>query len=229
VTAQVKQAFDVTSLLLAAGVIAGPLFLLVALIDGARRPGYDLMSMPISLLAVGEQGWLQTTNFLVTGALFGLFAAGTYRAMRDSGTRSLIGPTLIALMAFGVIMAGMFTTDPGGGFPPGVTVPREATTHGMLHDLASLLVFPTLIVCCLYFALWFYRRAQRGWAAYSAGTCVVLAVTFGALLSGFNGNETTAPIAGLMQRVFLVAGWGWLAVLGLELMRSRMATQRSAR
>jgi len=205
------------------GVIAGPLFLLVSLVDGATRTGYDSMSMPISLLAVGDRGWVQTLNFLVTGVLFGLFALGVYESLHERATASFLGPLLIALMAFGVVMAGLFTTDPGGGFPPGVTPPRVATMHGTLHDVASLLVFPTLVVCCLYFAVWFYRRSQQGWAAYSAASGLILAVAFGTMLAGYNGNEAVFHIAGLAQRIFLVVGWGWLAIFGLYLLRSRPA------
>ena len=222
-TARAERAFDTTSVLVASGVIAGPVFLLVSLVDGATRTGYDSMSMPISLLAVGDRGWLQTLNFLVTGVLFGLFAAGVYEALQERATPSFLGPLLIALMAFGLVLAGLFSTDPGGGFPPGVTPPREATMHGTLHDVASLLVFPTLVVCCLYFALWFYRRSRRGWSAYSAVSGLILAATFGTMLAGYNGNEAIFPIAGLAQRIFLVVGWGWLTIFGLYLLRSRPA------
>jgi hypothetical protein len=208
---------------LASGVIAGPLFLLVALVDGATRAGYDAMSMPISLLAVGDRGWLQTLNFLVAGVLFGLFAAGVYAALRERGTPSLLGPLLIGVMAIGVLAAGLFTTDPGAGFPPGVTPPRDATAHGTLHDVASLLVFPALVLCCLYFALWFYRLGQRGWSAYSAVSGLILAAAFGTMLAGYNGNAAIFPIAGLIQRIFLVVGWGWLAAFGLYLLRGRTA------
>jgi hypothetical protein len=207
----------------ASGIIAGPLFLLVSLVDGATRAGYDPMTMPISLLAVGDRGWLQTLNFLVTGVLFGLFAAGVYEALEERATPSLLGPLLIALMAFGVVMAGLFTTDPGGGFPPGVIPPREATMHSTLHDVASLLVFPTLVVCCLYFALWFYRHSRHLWSAYSAVSSLILAASFATMLAGFSGNEAALQIAGLAQRIFLVVGWGWLAIFGLYLLRSRPA------
>jgi hypothetical protein len=222
-TARAEQAFDTTSVLLASGVIAGPLFLVVALVDGATRAGYDPMSMPISLLAVGDGGWLQTINFLVAGVLFSLFAAGVYSALRELGAPSMLGPLLIAVMAVGLLAAGLFTTDPGAGFPPGVRPPREATAHATLHDVASLLVFPTLVVCCLYFALWFYRLGRRGWSAYSAVSSLILATAFGTMLAGYNGNEAIFPIAGLAQRIFLVVGWGWLAIFGLYLLRSRTA------
>jgi hypothetical protein len=132
-------------------VLAGPLFVLVFLVDGATRPGYDPMSMPVSLLAVGDRGWVQTLNFLVDGALLTAFTIGLFRlfrALRDRGRPSIVGPIIVGIVALGVLGAGTFATDPGAGFPPGVPAPSEPSSHDELHDVASLLVFAGLPVAC---------------------------------------------------------------------------------
>jgi hypothetical protein len=51
-----------TAQLLACGIVAGPLFLAVALIQAFTRDGYDLSRHPISLLTLGELGWIQITG-----------------------------------------------------------------------------------------------------------------------------------------------------------------------
>jgi hypothetical protein len=108
-----------TGLLLWCGVIAGPLFVAAFLIEVATSPGYDPMRLPVSLLSLGEGGWRQVANFLVDGLLLLGFAAGVYGVLHDLGTPSTAGPLLLAIFAVGVIGAGVFSTDPGGGYPPG--------------------------------------------------------------------------------------------------------------
>jgi hypothetical membrane protein len=60
--------------LLRCGVI-GPVFFTIAyLIEGATRADYDPLSNAVSELALGDQGWTQIANFLITGILFVAFA-----------------------------------------------------------------------------------------------------------------------------------------------------------
>ncbi|HLZ63027.1 MAG TPA: DUF998 domain-containing protein, partial [Ktedonosporobacter sp.] len=63
-------------LLLACGVIAPLLNSVVLLILGAIRPGYNAWIVPDSNLELGDGGWMQITNYIVTGALLLAFAIG---------------------------------------------------------------------------------------------------------------------------------------------------------
>ena len=56
------KAREKTKALLSCGVIAGPLFVLVFLVEGATRAGYDPFRHPVSSLALGDHGWTQTAN-----------------------------------------------------------------------------------------------------------------------------------------------------------------------
>jgi hypothetical protein len=58
-----------TTRLLACGIVAGPLFLAVVLLQAVTRQGFDLGRHPISLLSLGELRWIQITDFMVTGSL----------------------------------------------------------------------------------------------------------------------------------------------------------------
>ena len=71
--------------MLAAGLLAGPLFVATATLQILTRDGFDLRRHPISLLSVGEQGWLQVTNFIVAGVLSIIFSAGVHDFLRSSG------------------------------------------------------------------------------------------------------------------------------------------------
>jgi hypothetical membrane protein len=59
---------------LLAGVVAGPLFVTTAVVQVLTRDGFDLVRHPISLLANGPFGWVQSANFVVAGLLSIVFA-----------------------------------------------------------------------------------------------------------------------------------------------------------
>lgn len=65
-----------TRRLLRCGVAAGPLFIGTFLVEGAARPDYSQLRHPVSSLALGPRGWMQTANFALAGALCLGFAAG---------------------------------------------------------------------------------------------------------------------------------------------------------
>jgi hypothetical protein len=71
-----------TARLLACGIIAGPLFLALVLIQAFTREGFNLRRHPISLLSLGALGWIQVANFVLTGALFLACAAGMWARLQ---------------------------------------------------------------------------------------------------------------------------------------------------
>jgi hypothetical membrane protein len=100
--------------LLRCGIWAGPVFTATFLAEGAAREGYDPLRHPVSSLALGPRGWLQTANFAVTGVLCLAAAAGLRRtADRLAGCRA--GPVMVAAAGAGLIGSAVFRTDPVGG------------------------------------------------------------------------------------------------------------------
>jgi Protein of unknown function (DUF998) len=63
-------------LLLACGAIAGPLFTLAWLLEGATRPDFDPLRHPISSLAISGPGWTQRATFVIVGLLMLAFDIG---------------------------------------------------------------------------------------------------------------------------------------------------------
>jgi Protein of unknown function (DUF998) len=62
--------------LLGCGMWAGPAVTATFLAQGAARDGYRPLRHPVSSLALGPGGWVQTANFAVTGVLTLAGAAG---------------------------------------------------------------------------------------------------------------------------------------------------------
>jgi hypothetical protein len=218
--ASTETATLTTDVLLGAGVLAGPLFVTVFLIEGATRFGYDPMRMPVSLLSTGDDGWTQAANFIVDGLLLLAFAVGLYRALDRRGTPNTVGPLLLALVALGIVGAGLFSTDPAAGYPWGVPPPEEPSTQSVVHDVASLLVFGVLPLASFVLARGFARWGDRRWAIYSALTALVLAIGCVLLLIGSSGAGPWR-VAGLIQRCWIVVGWGWIMLLALHLLLAR--------
>jgi hypothetical protein len=149
--------------LLGCGLVAGPLFIAASLTQAFTRKGFDLARHPISLLSLGAPGWVQIANFVVCGTLYLLGAAGMRQALGQSRGGTW-GPLLIGVTGVGLIIAGVFTADPGAGFPPGA--PAGAPTmswHGLLHELGFLLTFVAAISASVVLAWRYAAQRRRGW------------------------------------------------------------------
>ena len=208
-----------TKKLLACGIIGGPVFVLAFLVEGATRANYDPLRHPVSSLALGDSGWTQTTNFIVTGLLTLALAAGLWRTLRP-GKDSTGGPLLVGVWAVGLLGAGVFITDPVSGYPPGTPDRLSGNSwHGALHDLFSLLGFVSLAAACFTFGRWFAGRGKRGWALYSAVSGVVFAVAFVLSSAGFAQVAGLVDLAGLLQRVAVTICFCWLTLLAIHVLR----------
>ncbi len=159
-----------TRALLACGVVAGPLYLVVGVTQALTRRGFDITRHDLSLLSNGALGWIQISNLVVSGLLVLVAAVGMRRVLR-AGRGRWWGPALVGVYGLGLIGAGIFTADPALGFPPGT--PADAHTisgHGLLHFICGGVGFLALIVACLVLARRFAAVGRRGWAAYSVVT-----------------------------------------------------------
>jgi hypothetical membrane protein len=209
-----------TRTLFACGVIGGPLFVFVFLIEGATRAGYDPLRHPVSSLALGDWRWTQIANFVVAGLLTVAFAVGLRRAFRPP-KGSTWGPLLVGVWAVGLLGAGIFVTEPVSGYPPGVTDRLSGYSwYGALHDLSSLTAFVALAAACFVFARRFAARGERGWAPYTVVTGVVFVGAFILSSAGFGRAEGLVELPGLLQRVAVIAGFGWLTLLAVRFLRS---------
>jgi hypothetical membrane protein len=210
-----------TKALLACGVIGGPLFIVIFLVEGATRANYEPLRHPVSSLALGDYGWVQVANFIVVGLLTLAFAAGLRHTLRP-GKGSTLGPLLVGIWAVGLLGAGVFVTDPVSGYPPGSPDRLSGYSwHGALHDLFSLPAFVALTAACFVFGRRFATRGERGWAVYSAISGLVFVSAFVLSSAGFGQAEGLVDLAGLLQRVAVAVGFGWITLLAVHLLSGR--------
>ncbi|QXJ26071.1 DUF998 domain-containing protein [Actinomadura graeca] len=195
---------------LACGVAAGPLFVLLIAGQYASRAGFDPARHPLSMLSLGEQGWLQTANFLVSGMLVLASAAGLKGVLDRRSPGGTWGPRLVAVYGAGLVWAGLFRTDPAEGYPAGAPDgAAQVSWHGALHNLAPVGIGLALSAACLVFARRFARQGRTAWTAAS-----VAAPSF-YFLVGFSAFPAED------FRLLFIGGaavWLWASALSLKLL-----------
>lgn len=184
------------------GAIAGPLFLAIVLIQDYSRPGYDPRVDVISLLSLGSLGWVQIANFVICGILNICYAIGLRRTLRNlpGGTWA---PRLTGAYGISLVVVGVCTTDPSGGFPPGSVRPDDPTWHGVIHALGGFFIFIVLTSVIAVFARLFADRRNPGWMLWCGVTALMMPVLF------FGSFSSPALTARLLRLATLL---GWMTV-----------------
>jgi hypothetical membrane protein len=204
----------ITKSLLGYGVIAGPIYVIVAAAQMVSREGYDPTRHAVSQLSNGDFGWIQVTNFLVTGAMTVAAAVGVRRAT-GPGRTSAWASGLLAAYGIGVFAAGIFRADPSDGFPPGTPAGMgEMSRHGLAHFAVAGLGFACLVGACVVLGSWFAHRDEPSWAWFSRITGLVFASAFVWLSSGSGGAGSILVFTGAVVLV-----WAWLAAVSVKLYR----------
>jgi Protein of unknown function (DUF998) len=104
-------------------VAAGPAFVAAFLVEGAARDGYRPLRHPVSSLALGSRGWIQTGNFAVAGTLFLAGAAGLARA-GDAAASRRVAPALIGAASAGLADGPVRTSPSACAGRPHALTPR---------------------------------------------------------------------------------------------------------
>lgn len=206
--------------LLCCGAAAGPLFVTVFVLEGARRPDYEPLRHPVSSLALGSRGWVQVTNFAAAGTLYLAGATGLLRA-RDPLLGSRLGPALFVGVGLGLLGSAAFCTDPVSGYPAGTPdAPSEPTATGAMHNIAALPIFLGIPAAALAFAWRSHQAGRRGWGRYSAATGVSTLIGTALFCAGFSqASPRLTDCAGLLQRATIATGFGWLTALSAQAFR----------
>lgn len=189
------------------GMVAGPFYLTVGLAQAFLREGFDLTRHPLSLLANGPFGWLQTANFVLSALMVLAAAVGIHRVL-GAGSR---GMTLaLGVYGIGMLLAALFPADPVDGFPRHagrVSGRDQHHGHAPLRRGRADLRFPAL--AGFFAAGTFARRKMAPLALASLGSGLAVGVGF------FGGIMLPLGIGGIWFAV--VIGWTWLALVSHRL------------
>jgi len=212
-----------TRLLLWNGAIGPLLFPIIFLIEGATRPGYNAWRTTISTLSLTDRGWLQIANFHLFGLMTLCFAIGLKRVFK-TGLASSSGPILFAIVGVGLILAGIFVTDPCLGYPVASPVGLPESLHGTIHNLAALTVFLALPATCFVLGRRFARDpVWRSWSTVSmiAGSLILIffAWFFTSVSASAHALSGEVVHAGLLERITSMIGCLWMSAFAFRLIR----------
>lgn len=199
----------ITRSLLGWGVVAGPFYVVVGLLLALTRPGFDLSRHSLSLLILGEHGWMQRANLVLSALMVAAAAYGILRAIR-SGRGLAIG-ALTGAYALCLALSAAFAPDPAQGFPPDAAG-GVATTGGILHLLFGGIGFVCLAVTAFAYARWASMRGERGQTQLGIWCGIIV-------LAGFTGGAALAQSALGVALLWLsvLAGWLFLALACVHL------------
>lgn len=166
------------SLLLSCGLIGSLLFTATYLIEGVLHHGYSPIHETISSLEVVSHGWTQQLNFIVFGLLTVCFALGLRKELKGS-TGATWFPLLQGFVAIGMIMSGVFVTEP-------------------LHTIGDSITFISTIIGFFVMAARFRKEPQwKGWMVYSLMSAFLM-MTF---LAAFGNAMHHGGDVGLYERL----------------------------
>jgi hypothetical protein len=197
-----------TEILFLIGMATSIVFIVVLLIEGAIRPGYQPAYHTGSALSLGDRGWIQIANFLQWGVGMFAYAAGVNRTLNTS-----LGAVLLAVFALGLIISGVFRMDPMRGYPPGTPAgtPERLSWHQQIHNLAGPVTFFAVFGACLVLA----GQLEGSWRAFTVVTAIAgLALTISTAIAW----QKDAPLTGLIQRGVILVYLTWIVLLGGHLL-----------
>ncbi|MBM2617523.1 DUF998 domain-containing protein [Actinoplanes sp. LDG1-06] len=169
------------------------------------REGFDLRRHPLSLLVLGELGWIQVGTFVLTGLGVLALAVGLRRVgIGGLGGRAMVW--LIGAFGVGLAVAGVFAPDAENGFPVGAPSGsvEVMSWHGVVHATAAVVGFTALAGACVVHLV----RAVRRRAFVVAGLSGIVAVV---LLLPMSPEHASVQLAltGLIS-------FGWTTAIALS-------------
>ncbi len=180
-----------------AGVVGPLLFALTFLLQNGLRSDDDAVAEPVSALAAGDHGWVQSANFVAFGVLMLLFATSLFRALPPT-VAGRLGAVLLGISSCGLYLAAIFPLreNPAGEvYDPG------------LHFVAGVTFFLSSALALL--ALSRPMAADHRWRPLGTWSALAgVAALVGFVLLGVFAIPDDAPLhdyAGLGQRIVILA------------------------
>ena len=197
-------------ILLVCGMLIPAMYVIMYILGGALRPGYNHISDSVSeLLAPGAPNKPLLVVFQITYALlhilFGIGVLQFIRGGEHSALVAMIGAWMIIAVGVATIGTAIFPQDATG---------TPVTLPGQVH---KILVFGALVpfsfLSTLLIGIWLKR------AGIFPGIALYSFVSVGAivLMGGIGGATVETRFAGLVERIAAIVTHQWLFVFALKL------------
>lgn len=192
-----------------ASIIAGGLFVLLLSSLHLLEPEFDPTWRFISEYALGDFGWMMHLAFGLL-ALAQISVAITIFPHTRTVT-GYIGLVILGISAIGVIIAGIFVTDP-------ITVsPDDATFSGSMHSIGAMLDYTpvaALLISLSLSRLDVWRPMKR--VLLTSAIIAIVAMLLFVLQIPQDGQFGPGVLAGMFGRFLILADIAWLTIVGIH-------------
>ena len=201
-----------------AGILAPAIFVGVFTVEGVLRNGYDPMRKYISVLSLGNRGWIQISNFIVLGLLLFIFTLGLSKEFQ-TGKASRGGIITLYIISVLFFISGPFVMDPTE------TPADQMSVHGLIHGISGGIVFLLMPIIIFIFLRRFF--SDNNWQSFRWWTLILGVIeATGVIVFTYVSKipfEQNAYINyfGLFQRIALIPFMVWVFIFGIEMLRKQ--------
>lgn len=194
---------------LALGGIVGPILFTTSTIASAYlRPDYKHLQNFISELGAtntANDALMNFGGFIMCGLLFCCFAIALLLIVTQRFI-SKFGAFLILVFGIGMLLAGIFSCDPG--------CPTVGTIESTIHDSVSAITFFSAIIGMLLLGISFRKsKPFKSISLYTIITGILSAVLLLIMINSFESREFT----GLWQRLLLLSIFIWTMIVAYHI------------
>ena len=173
--------------------VSAAYFVIVIVVLHLLEPEFDPRFRFMSEYALGEYGWLMTSDFVALGLIPFAVAVGL-RHVHQSSRGARIGFGLLVVAAIFIWLAGVFKDS-------------------IQHLLAGVVAFPSMLMAVSLLS-WTFRRAAEWHDLHRVGLLIAVG-----MLATFLSMVADVGMPGLQQRVFIFLFLLWLSIVALRLGR----------
>jgi len=200
--------------------VTGSIFALVSIFSGALfvlllcslhllQPEFDPTWRFISEYALGDFGWMMHLAFGLLALAQISIAITIFPHIRT--VTGYIGLVILGISAIGVIIAGIFVTDP-------ISVsPDDATFSGSMHSIGAMLDYTPLAALLISLSLCrldVWRPMKR--VMLTIAMIAIVAMLVFVLQIPQDGQFGPEVLAGMFGRFLILAEITWLIVVGVH-------------
>ena len=190
---------------------AGLAFLALLALLHVLKPELDPSWRMVSEYEIGRHGWLMTVAFLCLAVGTAAIVPAVRHDVTDRAGR--VGLVFLAISAIGMVMGGIFVSDP-------ITAAKdELTTHGNLHGVGTMLGIPGFVVASVLIGRslrrnprWADARRAVTWSTRLVWLSVLAFVASMAVM--YDGEFDADVVIGWQNRLAVVAFAVWVVTIG---------------
>ena len=216
-TTTVKQVISISESAIRAILASAILFLVLLAALLVLKPEIDPAWRFISEYSIGRHGWMMALAFLSMAACCVATAIALWSQVRLGGR---IGIGFLLIGALGLMLAGIFTTDP-------ITTPLDAqSTSSQLHGLGAILGDGVPIGATLITGSLIRNKSWRRARWWMIGILAVVWIVYAWLIMSMpaDGNFGPGVAVGWPSRLLMVSYCLWFLVTAWRALRLRRQT-----